>query len=392
MAKFSDLTSKQKGGLLLIAAAFVLVLILVYLMFGRKSPKEPDVPQQENVVVAVPAADDPKDNVSGNEQFRKGNDVTFGKKDSRVEDYWDNLNNGGAAVASDDRSGMQGQDGRSDARRGSQRFSEEDFIQKEPETAPQPAAPRSAPAPQPRKERSRKDMENDVIRMYQIQDSLARLSAEKSVTGGEAEAKEPEQKDEPLPTLASSEGASAKRSGVVSSMDDGWDSSGLVSSLDDSGAAAGEGEDYPFKCIIVRESKVRDGERVAIRLLEDMVVGGLLIPKNTHLMATATIGKRLFFKVSSVEVGGRIYSLNYDAYDAHDGTMGIYCPDLNKAIKDQAKSRALSSVSSRLRGGILGVAGDVVDVGVSVAQSAQGVVTVTVPAGYPFFIVASKQN
>ena len=37
MAKFSDLTSKQKGGLLLIAAAFVLVLILVYLMFGRKS-------------------------------------------------------------------------------------------------------------------------------------------------------------------------------------------------------------------------------------------------------------------------------------------------------------------------------------------------------------------
>lgn len=149
-------------------------------------------------------------------------------------------------------------------------------------------------------------------------------------------------------------------------------------------------ERYPFECMFVRAEKVRNGSRVSVRLLEDMVVGGTLIPKNTHLMAMCAISERLNLTVSSVEMNSKIYQLGYEAYDT-DGGKGIYCPDLGGDTRRSVKSRGFSAIGRVIGGRMARLASEAVQTGVSVAQSKSGEVTVSVPSGYRFFIVRKQR-
>lgn len=183
-----------------------------------------------------------------------------------------------------------------------------------------------------------------------------------------------------------------KKTSILSSLsDDDYDQTGVFSSLADDDEGIDENEDYPFMCMFVRNEKLRDGSRVSIRLLEDMVVSGLLIPKNTHIMATCKINTRLELNVTSIEKNSKIYSIGYTAYDT-DGGRGIYCPDLNSEEKQQVKQRGSSLISSLIGSRFGRLASDIVQTGVSIAQSKSGEVVVSVPAGYRFFIVKSKRN
>ena len=69
---------------------------------------------------------------------------------------------------------------------------------------------------------------------------------------------------------------------------------------------------------------------------------------------------RLELKIASLELNGRIISFGYEAYDI-DGSKGIYYPD-------------------------------VVSTGVSLLQSRNGERTVSVPAGYTFFIMKKTEQ
>ena len=169
-----------------------------------------------------------------------------------------------------------------------------------------------------------------------------------------------------------------------------------ISSLDGTGVSSlGTDEDifvdesYPFKCMFVREEKIKSGQRVSIRLLEDMLVGNTLIPKNSHLMATCSIGGRLELEISNVEIQGRIFTLGYEAYDT-DGTKGIYCPDSGGNVQQTARSRGTTLAGTALRSRVGRVAGDIVSTGISLIESSNGERTVTVPSGYEFFIVRKK--
>lgn len=178
-----------------------------------------------------------------------------------------------------------------------------------------------------------------------------------------------------------------RRSSAMSSLNGGAGNG--FSSLSDEEDTR-DGTEYPFECMFVRAEKLREGSRVSVRLLEDMVVGGVLIPRNTHLMAMCAIGKRLELTVSSVEMNSRIYQLGYDAYDT-DGGKGIYCPDLGGETRQSVQSRGLSSIG-RVIGGRMGrLASEAVQTGVSVAQTRNGEVTVSVPAGYRFFLVKKQK-
>lgn len=181
-----------------------------------------------------------------------------------------------------------------------------------------------------------------------------------------------------------------RRSDAISSLDDSF--SGTSSGISNLG---GSDEGYvddrmPFKCMFVRSEKIQSGARVSVRLLEDMVVDGLLVPKNTHLMAVCSISRRLELSISSIEMGGCIYALDYEAYD-NDGTKGIYCPDIETKVKDRAKEVGARRVNSLSRSWA-GLAQDIVTTGVSLARTAGGVKTVSVPSGYTFYIVRSKNS
>lgn len=227
-----------------------------------------------------------------------------------------------------------------------------------------------------RKERMREYYENTEAFVQKEQ-------KEEAVTSGVPVSEEP-----PAEATGESIGESTtiRRSSTMSSLDDG--SSGFSSLSDDD--AIDSGEDYPFECMFVREEKLRNGSRVSVRLLEDMVVGGVLIPSNTHLMAMCSIGNRLELKITSIEMNSKIYALGYEAYDS-DGSKGIYCPDLNAQARKTAKSQGLSTVGSILGGRLGRLASTAVSTGISIAQSKSGEITVTVPSGYRFFIVKAKR-
>ena len=220
---------------------------------------------------------------------------------------------------------------------------------------------------------------NETIRSGEAAKDSIRRAAE----AGNAEAAA----DEPMSIIGDE--APVSRTSAMSTLDDAA-SSGFSTLGDESSEIVSENEDYPFECMFTRTEKLRNGSRVSVRLLEDMVVGGTLIPKNTHLMAMCTIGDRLQLTISSVEMNSRIYSLGYEAYDT-DGGQGIYCPDLNGEARRSATSRGLWTLSGTLSSRLGRIASDAVQTGVSIAQTKSGEVTVTVPAGYRFFIVRKQK-
>lgn len=182
-----------------------------------------------------------------------------------------------------------------------------------------------------------------------------------------------------------------KRSGAVSSLDEdvATDLGNGFSTLDGTDQWVGSEAGKPYRCMFTRDEKVGTGERITVRLLEDLVVGGVHIPRNTHLQGVVTISERLEVSITSLDVGGRILSFRFEAYDT-DGGKGIYCSDLGKArqeVTDQGLSTASSSLNSRLGK----VARDAASVGASIIRSKSGETTVKIPAGYTFYIIEESQ-
>lgn len=169
---------------------------------------------------------------------------------------------------------------------------------------------------------------------------------------------------------------------------DGWGTG--ISSLDSQPAQGGNGPDHPIKCMFARESKIKSGQRVSVILLEEMSVSGVTIPKNTHMMASCNISGRLELELASLEMGGRIIRLGYEAYD-NDGSKGIYCPDVGNTTQTVRRS-GTGIIGSVIGGRVGSVARQVVNTGVSIAETAAGEKTVTVPSGYTFFIMKKRNN
>lgn len=216
-----------------------------------------------------------------------------------------------------------------------------------------------------------------VRRGEAVKDSIMRASSREDV---------PQPQDDAATVIGDS--APVRRSSAMSTLDSNPGQGFSSLSADDDKVPTDE--KYPFECMFVRAEKVRNGSRVSVRLLEDMVVGGTLIPKNTHLMAMCAISERLNLTVSSVEMNSKIYQLGYEAYDT-DGGKGIYCPDLGGDARRSVKSRGFSAIGQVIGGRMARLASEAVQTGVSVAQSKSGEVTVSVPSGYRFFIVRKQR-
>ena len=170
----------------------------------------------------------------------------------------------------------------------------------------------------------------------------------------------------------------------------------IVFSLDDEftddGVNYPEESKRPFRCMFVRDEKLKDGQRVTLRLLETYEDNGIRIPANSHLSAICKIGNRLELNVKSVEMNGKIIPVNLCAYDT-DGLKGIYCPETssNKNAK-KAENDALSA-SGATFGGLVGdIANTIIRTGVNIARSSSGEMSVNVAAGYEFLLVKSERR
>ena len=182
-----------------------------------------------------------------------------------------------------------------------------------------------------------------------------------------------------------------RRSSPVTSFDDDWSTAGGgsgVSSFDSGGENISTDGRHPFRCMFMKDEKLVNGQRVTLRLLEDIVVDGVVISANSHLTAICEVSDRLQLNVTSYERNGAIYSLDYEAFD-NDGLKGIYCPSLSGA-KDQAVQQG-EQMANTYAGSRMGrVAQDIMNTVIQVSRSAKGEVTVSVPQGYTFYIVRKR--
>ena len=207
------------------------------------------------------------------------------------------------------------------------------------------------------------------------------------MSGKEPAQNETPPQQEPAPEPKNEVVTEVRRTSIISSLDD---EAGLIGSLGSDDTIFTDDGSRPFPCMFSKASKLKDGDRVSIILLEDIVVSGTLVPRNTHLMASVSLSNRLELKIASLELGGRIIAFGYEAYDI-DGSKGIYCPDVGNE-RSTVRSRGTGLIGSTLSSRVGRVAGDVVSTGVSLLQNRDGERTVSVPAGYTFFIMKKTEQ
>ena len=193
------------------------------------------------------------------------------------------------------------------------------------------------------------------------------------------------------PERAEASRSQVKRSGAVSSLDEDVtsDLGNGFSTLDGTDRWVGSESGKPYRCMFTRDEKVKSGQRITLRLLEDLVISGVHIPRNTHLQGVVTVSDRMEIRVTSLDIGGRILSFHFEAFDT-DGGKGIYCSDLSQTGKTILE-QGLATVSSTLNSGLGRVARDAASVGASIVRNKAGEATVSVPAGYTFYIVEQKR-
>lgn len=118
---------------------------------------------------------------------------------------------------------------------------------------------------------------------------------------------------------------------------------GLISSLEQESVGTiyhdGEVKIRPVKATFLKTEKVIGGQRVIMRLKEELhLKDGIIIPANTHITGICNVGERLNIEISTINYGGRIYRTDMSVYDS-DGTEGIYCPVIEQKKGKKAAGR-----------------------------------------------------
>ena len=150
--------------------------------------------------------------------------------------------------------------------------------------------------------------------------------------------------------------------------------------------------------VVDHTAALREGDYVALRLLESARIGELRIPRQSLLIAQAKLGgNRLQLLVKSMEIGGRIIPVKLSAYDL-DGQEGIYIPGVEQVstLKEMGANIGGSvgtsfTFASSAKDQIISEAARGVMQGASqLLQKKLRTLQVTLKGGYRLFLVPSK--
>ena len=381
-----EMDRKKKGVLLLMIAGFLLFFLLMGFFIWAQSSKAENADKEKkngNVYTEVQNGEEKPMEESKIKSYRNSR--------ANIENYWDDMGEElDAEPESEDPVDIVTGTRKEASARGARNYTAEDVFGSSP-TSQNPA---ETPAQSSRQDAAERRAMYQRERQAALDEVMRRqeemMKAQQGAAGNEEAPAVPI--EEPRDRIDIDK-VMVRKSGSVTTLEDGFTSvtSSGVSSLERASEQFFVDEEYPFKCMFVRSGKLKSGERVSIRLLEDMVIDGQLVPKNTHLMAVCSIGSRLDLNVASIDLGGKIINLNYDAYD-NDGTKGIYCPGISDKSVSQAAGTAVSGARSRLTSRIGRAAQDVVNTGLSLITLSGGETAVQVPAGYQFYLVKSRRK
>ena len=393
-----NLDESKKKTVLVIAlgigvSLLLLILLLIFSGKGKEEKKgEGEEVATENAISEVPDAEESSKRDSKRSIYRSQGDK------APSEDYWDALEGKDGSSPADDvtSDGPAGHSGSGTPKKKDEpRYVSADSF--EDDVRRKAGSTSSGGHTESEADRNyRLRMEAQEAAAKRAADQRDELIAELRRRNGEGQqaAQEEQPKEEtpapaPGPDTIKVERVQVRRTGSVSTLDDGYVSAGSsgISSLDASDDIYSAEEQYPFRCMFVRDEKVKNGSRVAVRLLEDMVIDGQLVPKNTHLQAICMLGTRLDMTISTLDLGGKLISFDYEAYD-NDGAKGLYYPNAKDDKKEeQLKNQAQSSLFSRMSSTAGRLAQDAVQMGRIIVSSTGKETTVSVPAGYQFYLV-----
>lgn len=381
-----EMDRKKKGVLLLMIAGFLLFFLLMGFFIWAQSSKAENADKEKkngNVYTEVQNGEEKPMEDSKIKSYRNSR--------ANIENYWDDMGEElDAEPESEDPVDIVTGTRKEASARGARNYTAEDVFGSSP-TSQNPA---ETPAQSSRQDAAERRAMYQRERQAALDEVMRRqeemMKAQQGASGNEEAPAVPVEETRDRIDI---DKVMVRKSGSVTTLEDGFTSvtSSGVSTLEGASEQFFVDEEYPFKCMFVRSGKLKSGERVSIRLLEDMVIDGQLVPKNTHLMAVCSIGSRLDLNVASIDLGGKIINLDYDAYD-NDGTKGIYCPGISDRTASQAASTAVSGARSRLTSRIGRAAQDVVNTGLSLITLSGGETAVQVPAGYQFYLVKSRRK
>lgn len=111
--------------------------------------------------------------------------------------------------------------------------------------------------------------------------------------------------------------------------------------------AENEPEPKLIKAIIDEDIKAVDGSRVRLRLLDDVGIGEVVVPKGAYLYATMSGfgSQRVKGNVKSLMVADELLKVNLSIYDT-DGLAGLYVP--GSTFRETSKDVASSALSSNV--------------------------------------------
>jgi conjugative transposon TraM protein len=164
-------------------------------------------------------------------------------------------------------------------------------------------------------------------------------------------------------------------------------------SLDD--GSQGNSVQNAVQAVVHETQTLVNGSTVKLRLINDIYINGIHIPKDNFLFGTAALnGERLNIKISSIRYKNALFPVELSVYDM-DGLDGIYIPgaitrDVSKESADRSlQTIGLSSVDPSWQAQAAGAG---IEAAKTLFSKKVKLVKVTVKAGYQVLLRDEKQK
>lgn len=147
---------------------------------------------------------------------------------------------------------------------------------------------------------------------------------------------------------------------------------------------------------VIHETQILvNGSTVKLRLVNDIYISGILIPKDNFIFGTADLnGERLGIKINSIRYLNSLFPVELSAYDL-DGMSGIYIPGaITRDVAKQSADRAAQQIGFSTLDPSIGAqaASASIEAAKTLISRKVKLVKVTVKAGYQVLLRDEKQK
>ena len=150
-----------------------------------------------------------------------------------------------------------------------------------------------------------------------------------------------------------------------------------------------------IEAVIHETQTIVNGSTVKLRLVNDVYINGVLIPKETFVFGTAALnGERLGITINSIRYKTSLFPVELSVYDL-DGMDGIYIPGgIARDVAKESANRAVQDIGITTLNPSIGV--QAASAGIEAAKTLFSkkvkLIKVTVKAGYHVLLRDEKQK